>query len=277
MKKILLSATLALCVSAVSAQDMMSKKGTPILPEVGDYWIGIDAVPFLDYFGNLMNGSNSAPSWSFTNDGLAITGGYVVDANTSYRGKVRIGIGSSTMNYATENDGTTDPNDESFDEQKTSSRNILIGAGLQKNRGKHRIRGIYGAEMYISLTGGKTTNSYANAIDSANTTPSTGIPGQGSFPRTTEEKSGSGFGIGARAFVGAEYFFAPKISISGEFGWGLMFSSVGEGETSSEAWDPTLNNGLGGVASYNSKTGKQSSFGFDTDNSGGALIISFYF
>ncbi|HEX5003376.1 MAG TPA: hypothetical protein VFW78_12850 [Bacteroidia bacterium] len=279
MKKILLIATFALSASVVLAQDeMTSKKGTPILPEVGDYWIGVDAVPFLDYFGNLMNSGNSAPSWDFTNSGMAITGGMVKDANTSYRGKIRLGIGSNKVNYSTDNDATTDPNDQSFDEAKTSSNNILLGAGIQKNRGKGRLRGLYGAEAYLMFGGGKTTYSYANAYSATNTNPSSGIPGQnGANPRTTESKNGSMFGFGVRSFVGVEYFFAPKMSVAGEFGWGLAISSTGEGEVSQEGWDPTLNSGAGGVTSSSSKTGKSSSFGFDTDNSGGSIILSFYF
>lgn len=59
MKKSLLVIALASATTFASAQDMNSKRGTPILPEPGDYSIGIDAVPFLEYFGNLMNGSHS--------------------------------------------------------------------------------------------------------------------------------------------------------------------------------------------------------------------------
>jgi len=53
MKKIILSAALATAMISANAQDMMSKKGTPILPEAKDWSIGFDAAPLLGYFGNL--------------------------------------------------------------------------------------------------------------------------------------------------------------------------------------------------------------------------------
>ena len=47
MKKILLSIAFAAAMLAVNAQDMKSKNGTPILPEVGDWSIGINVVPLI--------------------------------------------------------------------------------------------------------------------------------------------------------------------------------------------------------------------------------------
>ena len=273
MKKSLLVIALASATTFASAQDMNSKRGTPILPEPGDYSIGIDAVPFLEYFGNLMNGSNSAPSFDFKTSPFVISGLYVKDANTAYRGKLRLGFGSNTVNYATENDATTaDPNDQSFDEVKSGGKSIFIGGGLQKTRGKHRLHGIYGGEALIGLQSSKTEHSFANAFSATNPAPSTGIPGQPSNgdPRTTEVKSGGEFSFTLRAFVGVEYFFAPKMSVSGEFGWGLGLVSQAEGEQTTESFDGTT------VKSVTTKTGKSSSFGIDTDNSGGSINLNFY-
>lgn len=274
MKKSLLVIALASATTFASAQDMNSKRGTPILPEPGDYSIGIDAVPFLDYFGNLMNGSNSAPSFDFNTSPFVISGLYVKDANTAYRGKIRIGFGSNTVNYATSNDATADANDQSFDEVKTGGKAIYLGGGLQKTRGKHRLHGIYGGEALIGLESSKTEHTFANAFSATNPLPSSGIPGQPSGtgdPRTLEVKSGGEFSFTLRAFVGVEYFFAPKMSLSGEFGWGLGLSSQAEGETTTESFDGTT------VKTQTSKTGKSSSFGIDTDNSGGSINLNFYF
>jgi hypothetical protein len=261
-----------------SAQELTSKKGTPILPQAGDWSIGINANPILEYAGNLFTDAfNSAPNWGFTaaNPGV-IYGKYVVDANTAYRAKLRLGFGSTTNNYAVNNDATTtDPNDQSFDEQKISGNNINLGAGIQKWRGQGRLRGLYGAEVEIGLSGSKTTNSFANAFTTTNTAPSnaTQIDPDGSGQRITENKAGSTFMLGINGFIGAEYFFAPKMSFSGEFTWGLNLASTGEGEVTSEDWDFTAN----GVRSTTSKTGKASSFGIDTGNLGGSINMNFYF
>ena len=247
MKKSLL--ILAMFIGgAVTAQDnMTSKKGTPILPEAGDWSIGIGANSTLNYFGNLMNGNNSAPSFDWQNPQNVLQGKMMKDENTAYRLRLRLGLGSTKkegQNVDTDNDGNPDTDSA---EVKTSATNINLGAGIQKYRGKGRLKGIYGGEANIGLSGGKTT------IDA---------PGYSS-----ENKMGSTFSLGIRGFIGIEYFFAPKMSLGGEFGWGIAFSSTGEGENSSTS---------GGVSS-SSKTGKSSSFGLDTDNASGSLVLNFYF
>ncbi|MEY3343883.1 MAG: hypothetical protein RL090_1567 [Bacteroidota bacterium] len=136
-------------------------------------------------------------------------------------------------------------------EVKVSGSNINLAAGLQKYRGQGRLKGFYGAEAAIGLSSGKET--WDGSDNGEN--------------YSAEVKAGSGFSFGVRGFIGVEYFFAPKMSISGEYGWGLSLDSVGEGEVSTS---------YGGVSS-SSKTGKSSSFGLDTDNAGGAINLNFYF
>jgi hypothetical protein len=52
MKKSLTLLALVLGMSGAFAQDLTSKKGEPFLPEAGDWGLGIDANPFLEYAGN---------------------------------------------------------------------------------------------------------------------------------------------------------------------------------------------------------------------------------
>ncbi|MFM7054774.1 MAG: hypothetical protein ACKOX7_08535 [Bacteroidota bacterium] len=245
MKKTVLMIACALATTVVSAQDMNSKKGTPILPASGDWSIGIDASSLLDYAGNLMNGSNSAFVFDWQNPGV-ITGKMMKDDNTAYRVGVRLGFGSNT-------EGSGDTTSGALSETKVSGNDINLSAGLQMYRGQGRLKGYYGAEAGLGLSGAKTTYSYN---------------GNASAGSTLEEKAGSTFGLAIRGFIGVEYFFAPKMSISGEYGWGLGLSSTGEGETKTA-------DGSGG--SDSSKTGKSSSFGIDTDNAGGAINLHFYF
>ncbi len=227
MKKIILSLVLVSAFTFVNAQDVLkSKNGTPILPEKGDWAISVSATPFLDYFGNFLSQhGNTSPYFDFLNSDNYIAGKYFVNANTAYRAKVRIGLGSSsTTNSA-------------GDETKISATNITLGAGMEKRRGHGRLQGIYGAEALIQLTGGKTTYTYA-------TTPDLGT--------VLSDKQGSGFGFGVRGFIGAEYFILPKISLGAEYGWGLMINSVGKGTIQHQGEADT-------------STPKTSSFGLDTD------------
>jgi hypothetical protein len=259
MKKGLLIVAMMIGVSA-SAQDFNSKKGTPILPAAGDWSIGVNANSILEYFGNLMNGANNAPTFDFTNSDQVITGRMMKTADLAYRAKIRVGLGSTKSSTLVPKNGST-TNETVEDVTKVSSTNIGLGGGIQKYRGQGRLKGIYGAEAMIMLGGGKTTYEYGNALTDA-------FPGG---PRPTENKSGSTFGFQLRGFIGAEYFFAPKMSVGGEFGWGLDFGSTGEGEITSE-----VNVGAGTTTST-AKTGKSSSFGIDTDNASGAINLNFYF
>ena len=67
MKKSIALVALAFGVSSAFAQDLTSKKGEPFLPEAGDYMIGIDANPFLNYLGNFFGKTvaNTAPTFNF--------------------------------------------------------------------------------------------------------------------------------------------------------------------------------------------------------------------
>ena len=269
MKKTLAIA-LAFGVASAFAQDLTSKKGEPILPEAGDWAIGIDASPFLNYAGNMLNGNtdNAAPTFDFLAGNSAILGKMFKDEKTAYRAGIRLGFGTVKFNGLPDQDGYTGapPTPTVTDVMKMSSRNIALTAGMEMRRGKTRLQGYYGAEAGIALGGGKTTYTYGNAYSSTNTSPTiwdfnTGTQASAGSSRVTEMKDGSSFGIGVRGFIGAEYFILPKMSIGGEFGWGLVLETIGEGSMTTESWDGSK------VVNTETKTGKASAFGLDVDNS----------
>lgn len=262
-KKVLLIASV-FAATSMFAQDLTSKKGETILPEADDWAIGFDAAPFLDYAGQFLGSSNNAPTADWTNSNMAIVGKMFVDANTAYRAKIRLGFGSQSTDglYG----GMT--GDSLTDNMKSSYNAIVLGGGLEKRRGNTRIQGVYGGEALISLGGGKNTYTYAESLSATNTMH-TNTFGQGAG--LMESKMGSTFGLTLRGFIGVEVFVFPKVSIAAEYGWGLGFSSTGEGESTTEFWNGTA------AESTTSKTGKSSAFGIDTDNTGGALNIIFHF
>ena len=258
---------------------MMSKRGTPILPEAGDWSIGADATSLIEYFGNLFTDANNDNSSLNSQVPQTLVGLYVVDANTAYRAKLRIGFGSQKFNNIIDDDATTTEFVTVNDELKVSSTNFAIGVGLQKNRGKGRLRGIYGVEAGIGIGSSKESYSYGNSITTTNPIPTTTTDwanlsnaGTGANIRPTETKSGSTFSINLNAFIGAEYFFAPKMSLSAEYGWGLIFSSTGEGETTNER----LNVAGTAVETFNQSTGKSSNLNLDVADIG-SIVLHFYF
>lgn len=245
-KKVLLIAAIFTAGITFAQDQMTSKKGVPILPESGDYAIGFDASNVVNYGGNLFNGAagNSAGNLNLMNTNT-IYGKMFNDANSAYRGMLRLGFGSNTVNNIVP--GVADPTATFEDEVKTSNMNITLGAGMETRRGKGRLQGVYGPMAMIMLGSSNTETTYGEALSASN-------PGG---PRVTENKQGSTFGITIAGFAGVEYFFAPKMSVGAEVMWGLNFSSTGEGETTTETWNGTA------VATSTAKTGSSSSFGID--------------
>jgi len=309
MKKIILTATMALCTVALFAQNapggntnsgLMSKKGEMILPESGDWAISFDASPFLTYLGSFFtssSGLNPAPTANFLNNNNTIVGKYFVDDQTAYRGILRIGFTSTSMTHLTQQDVTTASNPPTptvNDKLSLSSHFIGLGAGMEKRKGKTRLQGYYGAELmfWIATSGNDSTMTYGNAFDNTNFPTgswshnwATGADGQ-VLLRQTAGSQGSIFGISIQGFIGFDYFFLPKISVGAEYTWGINFWSQGQGSDTYEglytligATGPTDN-------TYTTKSGSSSKFGVDTGinsqfgntNAGSAALnITFHF
>jgi len=295
-KSTLLIAALALGTSMAFAQDLTSKKGENYLPEEGEYAIGIDAVPYINYFGNMMNGStvNSPFNWGFTNVNTMITGKMFTSSTSAYRVALRIGFGSGKTTAEIMDATATAPTFPALptmkeDMMKSSSRFIGLGGGMEWRRGSTRLQGYWGGMVMFWMSGSKQTYEYGNTMTTTSTASAISTNfGSNINPATTyggnarvlTNKDASTLGFGLRGFVGAEYFVLPKISIGGEFGWGFGFTSMGRGEVEYEA----VGGAPASVATVTEETGnKTSGMGFDTDNNNfglgasGSLLIHFHF
>ena len=286
MKKILITILLSFLFLSSQAQEILSKKGTPILPEAKDWSIGFDASPLIKYVGNFFNHDDNNNSLMNYQDSLTLVGLYVKNPGTAYRAKVRLSFISEkwTAHVADQLNSSSTVNDE----RNYNQSGITLGLGIQKMRGKGRLKGIYGIEGLIMLGSSKNEYSYGNAIDDTHQTPVStdwsdalhqdiynpspaNINTTSGFVRATAFKNGSLFAIGARGFIGAEYFFAPKLSISAEYGWSIGYRNQSEGEITSESWNGTS------TVSKTDLTGKQSIFGADVDHSEGMIVLHAYF
>ncbi|MFZ4741823.1 MAG: hypothetical protein ACOYLE_11740 [Bacteroidales bacterium] len=289
MKKGLILISIVLfTVFSVSAQTLVSKKGIPILPQKGDFAIGVAATPFLDFFGNIAK-INSGTAFSSSAAFNALTpnviyGKYFLTDNMAVRGKIRIGKNSSTQTISNViKSNLTAPATPEYVEDKwtRSTTDIVLSAGLEKRRGYGRLQGFYGAEATISIQGGqKDSYEYGNAITTDFKNPArhnfgSNNPAAGTW--VTETSTSAVFGLGVGAFVGVEYFFAPKMSIGGEFGWGIGFNQgptvAGSTEGVVEYWD----NATSAVKSLTVPGGKTSTFNIDTKQTGGNIFLLFHF
>jgi hypothetical protein len=187
------------------------------------------------------------------------------------------------------------------DKQKVSNTGIGLSAGIEKRKGKTRLQGYYGAEAFLWIGSSTTKNTYANAMSDSTGmatsttqfatggtgTTGTTYAGSPTSTRITQIKNGTNFQFGVRGFVGVEYFILPKISLGGEFGWGIGISTTGAGQTTTEASYVKPNAPT--ATSYASSTntvknpGNSSAFVVGTDNKNsifgpsGSLRLNFYF
>ncbi len=245
MKKALLSIVLsAFVVAPIFAQDLevietvegggklMTKRGAPILPEAGDWGIGISANPFLEYVGNAFNGTanNAAPTWGFTAQyPMTIYGRMVQSDDTYLRGLVRIGFTSASQTSGDPSSVETKVTQTAF--------SLVLGAGIEKNKSlANRLRGYYGAMAAIAVLPYQSGDTVIGNITTEVTS--------GGQTQESSTTGGGYFGVAVRGFIGAEYFFAPKMSLGGEFGWGIGILSQGE-RTSEVSGTSTVVQGSG--------------------------------
>jgi hypothetical protein len=305
MKKVLFIMGMSLTVSGLFAQGgtapasssgtITDKKGEVYLPQAGDWAISMDATPWLNYFGNFFHGGatpNVAPTAAFLNGNNTLVGKYFVDDHTAYRALLRLGFSSYSQNNEIQGSDLSDsifPYTQVEDKRSISSHFIGVGGGMEKRRGNGRLQGYYGAEIMFFIAGSDTTYTYGNPYNSVtNANPTytnwnnpggpTNVFGLGAG-RLTDNQPGSTFGVGLIGFIGFEYFFAPKISIGGEYTWGFGFQSTSQGSFTREELNPTTNADetntykTGGSSGFSLDNGLNQAFGSGT----GSLYINFHF
>jgi hypothetical protein len=316
MKKLSIFVGALTLTSSLFAQDLTSKKGENYLPEAKDWALGIDAVPFLNYFGNFIggNGLNVAPTFNYATRNQTIVGKYYVEEKMAYRGALRLGFGSSTetnivADRAADNTFLNYPSAVPTKENqwKSGYRQIGLSGGLEWRKGNTRLQGFYGGELGIMLGGGKQTFSYGNALTVNAVQGAVAVSAADEFngydadmdgvggdnitvDNTTQNNAArilvaknSSFGLGIRGFIGVEYFIIPKLSLGGEFGWGIAMMS----EKNSTEMESVGNDIFSGLQVYNNghktESGKNSTSMVDTDvmnsvfGNMGQIKITFHF
>ncbi|HNQ69200.1 MAG TPA: hypothetical protein PKN32_12530 [Bacteroidales bacterium] len=246
--------TILICAIFLSAGlfaqevDMLSKRGEPILPEQGELALGIDAMPILGYFGDLFNGFNGGnnANFGFINglyNANNIYVKYYLEDKVAVRGVLRIGHENwIDREFVTQDQDIPDPLVQVTDVNTFNSTNIGIGGDYLMYRGKGRVQGYFGGGAFINYNSWKDSYTYGNPITTQFSSPTwwdfaAGAEVSGG-ERILEQYNNNAFGVTARGVIGVEYFFAPKISIGGEMGLGIMFMQDG-GYQTVERWTGT--------------------------------------
>ena len=279
MRKVLFSViALLISVGIVNAQEaeesevLKSKKGTPILPQSGDYALGIDAAPMINFAGQIiqsigMNAAGAAaasPGFNQLTEPISGLQSIYFKKFTSddeaWRVKAIINLTSNTFkSYERgdeEWDGLSDKTDyapldmDVTDKSKQSVHNFGVLVGKEMRRGYGRLQGFYGIETGLMYNSTNNSYKYGNeyldntdagaALDGNPTFNDFGANDLGGGARLLKQTNRS-FTFMLNGFVGVEYFVLPKMAIGGEMYLGLAYTGQGKNKTESEAWDATEN------------------------------------
>jgi len=309
-KKVLIVASVMACLAsfaqekaADSGEELKGRNSQPILPKAGDIALGFNAVPMIDWMlvtvsrnqnGTTPTTQNAAQYTSGSNS--QIVGKYFLDAKTAVRVRFSINnIAGSVTNKVQDAaamgaavNGTQDDRDAArlftVDDKMTFKKmNSQISVGIEKRRGYGRLQGFYGAEIGLGRISSSEKVSYGNAFsdqwnveytsnfNGASPTAVLQTPLGGRQVRLLEAKFQTGMRYGARAFVGAEYFFFPKISIGAEFGWGYSIATNGNQKAKYEVYV----NGQNGPATLiedDNTVSSNKSRGWSIDNNQNAIL-----
>ncbi|MDR3093547.1 MAG: hypothetical protein LBU62_02745 [Bacteroidales bacterium] len=280
MKKlIIVSAFFCLGLAPVAAQDDAEQgdEKVALLPQAGDFALGVDANPFA----NLFNGTQGLDLYFGDKRSLyGIYGKYFLTDKQAVRAKVLLNVTSDIDKEVVVDDSNLaqpqnlNPDATTIDSRKTSSTEVWIHLGYEWRRGYRRVQGFYGGEVMLGYGNGSRKYTYGNPITAVNTNPTSYNFDSNLYPQTAngyrvlERKDGATFGVGLGAFVGAEYFLAPKLSIGGEVGLGFKYYTQGQSEVTEEY---ALNNSV--FESARRTSGGYSSAGFGVTPYGNVFLL----
>jgi hypothetical protein len=237
MKKFTILAILLLMTPALFAQNeegttAQQQVGEPqptskYFPTAGEIGIGLDAAPFLNYLGNMFNGSLSN-SLNLNDQTLYFR--YMIFNNLAARVSLLVNTSSNTDKFYVPDDAAQllDPlsNKMVEDWQKDVNNEYRVTIGAQMYRGKNRLRGFYGADLAYSFTSSKTTYEYGNIMNENNPAPSTHWGNL--TERNTLIKNGQTHSIGLGIFAGGEFFIMPRFCIGVELGGVFNYTYTGQ-------------------------------------------------
>ena len=289
---------IAACLFTVGITNAQTVEGKPksYLPEKGEWAIGIDLKPVLNYVGNIFNGntyntinylggeavSNNLDGW---NNNIApsasIMGKYMLNDKFAIRANVGLLLKSNSNNIYVQDDknAVLDPLNETklIDNQKMQKNGMSLMLGAEYRKGSKRVQGVFGFGALIGFQNTITDFNYANQITSINQTPSTNLDAPsaaiGGY-RVTKVKGASDVFYGAPGSAGIEWFVAPKISLGAEVNLCIYGISSGQQYQESEGWNTSTQIV---ETRYDLSSPGNTAFRFGTENIGGSLYMSFYF
>ena len=213
---------------------LTGKLGIPILPKAGDFAIGVDAVPYINFVGSIFSQDGNEIELGDEN---TIYGKYYLDNNTAIRAEIYTSHVNSTLNNYSVDDAAVYNNFDTTarvdDVLKTKTHGYGIGVGIQKYRGYGRLRGTYGGQVSYYRTNSSSEYTWGNDMTDINATPTSTNWNNNRLPynpdsRRLKTNGSASNSVGITALAGVEYFLLPKICIGGEVGISMVYNWSGQ-------------------------------------------------
>ena len=211
-------------------------------PQAGDFGIGFDGTPFLNYVGNMFNGS--------TNNTLNLGDNtlhfrYFITDQSAIRVALSVlSIREVDKFYLDDQaDQVSDPLSRAQveDERVTHTNEYQIKAGYLMFRGENRLRGFFGGDVFLGFGRDRIYYDYGNRMTEANPAPESVVDWNNGNTanmgmRPLEETDGAVYSVGLGAVVGAEYYMMPKVGVGAEMGLVYGHAFMRQGYTTSETF-----------------------------------------
>lgn len=242
MKRFFLISLSILCLCLTSnAQETPAEKKDPATfkPEAGDFGLGIDALPYINFIGNIFGKTDKN---TLNLNEQTIYGKYFLTNTSAIRVSLSTGF-SKTNEYVYTNDDALRAEDPASTAQVTDlltskDNNLAISLGYEIRKDKGRWTFLYGAQAIYAYGRYSDAYTYGNPMSEVNQQPSINLGYYNSNgARVISYDSGISSTIGLGGFVGLECFVAPKISIGADFTLNYNYTFASQSDGTYEQWN----------------------------------------
>ena len=275
-----------MAVLSLSAQETEKKQ---YLPEAGDWAIGFDAKPILNYVGNIFNGTSDnefetlggEPALNNYGPTVSLMGKYMLTDEFALKANLGVLLKNDKQAYYIQDDAATilDPlsNAKVADYKATRNTGVSLMAGAEYRLGKKRIQGVFGAGVLFGVQKRVVNYSYGNLMTTINQNPT--VAGQfnvwsNGYRTVKEFNAAPDFYAGLTGSAGVEFFVAPKISLGAEVSLVAAYKVNQQTFSYSEGYNPSTEVIERKTDLVSPMTG---TFYLGTQNLGGSVYMSFFF
>lgn len=193
-------------------------------PKAGDFGIGFDSTPFLNYIGNMFNDTQNN-TLNLADNTFYLR--YFLTDNSAVRLTFNLFTERAVDIFYLDDQAAqvTDPLSRAQveDRRVTYTNQYQLAAGYMMFRGQNRLRGFFGADLIFGYEDTYRDFDYGNQMTPANAEPLTVVNWNtgNTAPqdvRLLKQAEGSALTLGLGALVGAEYYILPMFALGVEMG-----------------------------------------------------------